>query len=116
MSTVSDARPLSALRSVGPAALEDLRRLGVADVEELARCNPQALYTDLCRIKGQQVDICCRIGHVPGRQVIPPVDEAKALKTRTSERGIRLVNGRFGDSNKGDDGIVADIQRIQRAQ
>ena len=59
MSTVSDARPLSALRSVGPAALEDLRRLGVADVEELARCNPQALYTDLCRIKGQQVDICC---------------------------------------------------------
>ena len=28
-------------------------------MQELARRNPQALYTDLCRIKGQTVDICC---------------------------------------------------------
>ena len=54
-----DARRLSALRSVGPATLEDLRLLGVADVPDLARRDPLALYNDLCRIKGQLVDICC---------------------------------------------------------
>lgn len=59
MSNNPDARPLSALRSVGPATREDLRQLGVADVQELARRNPQTLYNDLCRIKGQTVDICC---------------------------------------------------------
>ncbi|MTJ94202.1 MAG: hypothetical protein F8N36_15275 [Desulfovibrio sp.] len=50
---------MSALRSVGPATLEDLRLLGVADVPALASRDPQALYNDLCRIKGQAVDICC---------------------------------------------------------
>ena len=59
MSKGLEARPLSALRSVGPAALEDLRLLGVADVPDLARRDPLALYNDLCRIKGQAVDICC---------------------------------------------------------
>lgn len=59
MSTALEARPLSALRSVGPATLEDLRLLGVADVPALTSRDPQALYNDLCRIKGQAVDICC---------------------------------------------------------
>ena len=59
MNTGPDARPLSALRSVGPATREDLRLLGVADVPDLARRDPLALYKDLCRIKGQTVDICC---------------------------------------------------------
>ena len=59
MNTAPLARPLSALRSVGPAALEDLRLLGVADVPALGRRDPLALYNDLCRIKGQTVDICC---------------------------------------------------------
>ena len=55
----TEPRPLSAIRSVGPATLEDLRLLGIADVPDLARRDPQALYNDLCRIKGQTVDICC---------------------------------------------------------
>ena len=59
MNTGPDARTLSALRSVGPATLEDLRLLGVADVPDLARRDTLALYNDLCRIKGQTVDICC---------------------------------------------------------
>ena len=59
MSKGADARRLSALRSVGPATLEDLRLLGVGDVPDLARCDPQVLYNELCRIKGQPVDICC---------------------------------------------------------
>ncbi len=59
MSKPMDARPLSALRSVGPAALEDLHQLGVTDISDLAGRDPQTLYDELCRIKGQQVDICC---------------------------------------------------------
>ena len=54
-----EARPFRALRSVGPATLEDLRLLGIADVPDLARRDPLALYDELCRIKGQTVDICC---------------------------------------------------------
>lgn len=59
MSNGSQARPLSALRSVGPATLEDLSLLGFADVPTLASRDPLALYNDLCRLKGQTVDICC---------------------------------------------------------
>ena len=59
MNKNADDRPLSALRSVGPATSEDLRQLGVADVHDLAHRDPQTLYNDLCRIKGQAVDICC---------------------------------------------------------
>ena len=59
MSKNLEARPLSAFRSVGPATLEDLRLLGVADVPDLASRDPQTLFNDLCRIKGQAVDICC---------------------------------------------------------
>ena len=59
MNKNTDARPLAALRSVGPATLEDMRLLGVADVRDLACRDPQTLYNDLCRIKGQAVDICC---------------------------------------------------------
>lgn len=55
----ADARTLSALRSVGPATLGDLRLLGVTDVFDLARRDPQALYDDLCRLRGQKIDICC---------------------------------------------------------
>ena len=52
-------RALLGLRSVGPATLEDLRLLGVTDICDLAERDPQALYDELCRIKGQKVDICC---------------------------------------------------------
>ena len=54
-----EARSFRALRSVGPATLEDLRLLGIADVPDLARRDPLALYDELCRIKGQKIDICC---------------------------------------------------------
>ena len=59
MSKTADARALRSLRSVGPAALEDLRLLGVTDICDLAGRAPQALYDELCRIKGQKIDICC---------------------------------------------------------
>lgn len=59
MTRTTDARALKALRSVGPATIEDLRLLGVADISDLAGRDPQALYDALCRIKGQKIDICC---------------------------------------------------------
>lgn len=59
MSKKADARALNALRSVGPATLDDLRLLGVTDISDLAGRDPQALYDELCRIKGQKIDICC---------------------------------------------------------
>ncbi len=51
-------RALSDLRSVGPAAMRDLRLLGIATVEELAGKNPQELYERLQRITGVAVDVC----------------------------------------------------------
>ena len=59
MNKKADARALNALRSVGPATIEDLRLLGVAGISDLAGRDPQALYDELCRIKGQKIDICC---------------------------------------------------------
>ena len=50
---------LQDLISVGPATLRDFELLGIHDVEHLARQDPKKLYRRLCRITGQQQDICC---------------------------------------------------------
>lgn len=55
---MSDQRKLSDLVSVGRATLEDLRRLGVTSVTELAASEPQALYEGLHRLDGVWHDIC----------------------------------------------------------
>jgi hypothetical protein len=52
-------RRLGDLVSVGPAMLRDFELLGICSVSQLAACNPQMLYRDLCRITGQKQDICC---------------------------------------------------------
>lgn len=57
---MSDRRQLSDLVSVGQATLNDLRRLGVTSVAELAQCDPQALYEALYRLDGVWHDICVR--------------------------------------------------------
>lgn len=51
-------RGLTDLKSVGKAALADLRLLGVQSVQELAARDPRELYERLCRLKGITVDIC----------------------------------------------------------
>lgn len=51
-------RALADLKSVGKAALADLRLLGVQSVEELAASDPRELYERLCRLKRVTVDIC----------------------------------------------------------
>ena len=54
----TNERSLMDLVSIGPAMLRDLRVIGIGNVEQLARQNPQHMYAKLCRLKGPQ-DICC---------------------------------------------------------
>ncbi len=45
--------------NVGAATAEDLVRLRVRSVKDLARRNPMTLYTRLCRLDGARHDPCC---------------------------------------------------------
>ena len=53
-------RRLEDLISVGPAMLRDFELLKIRSVEQLARQDPVKLYKKLCRVTGQNVDICCQ--------------------------------------------------------
>jgi len=53
-----ETRALSDLRSVGPATVEDLRRLGITKVEQLKGRDAKKLYDKICRITGKKHDIC----------------------------------------------------------
>ncbi len=50
--------PLLALPNVGPAVREDLRRLGIGTLEDLARQEADALYLRLARMDGRLHDPC----------------------------------------------------------
>jgi len=54
----ADGRTLLDLDGIGPAMLEDLRRLGVHHVAALARRDGDALYDQLCRLTGLRQDPC----------------------------------------------------------
>lgn len=45
--------------NVGKATAEDLVRLRIRSVKDLARRNPMTLYTALCRLDGARHDPCC---------------------------------------------------------
>jgi hypothetical protein len=53
-----DSRSLDDLDGIGPAMLDDFRRLQVPGVAALARQDPQALYDRLCRLTGVRQDPC----------------------------------------------------------
>ena len=46
------------LISIGPAMARDFKLLGVDSVAALARQDPESLYKKLCRVTGQQQDVC----------------------------------------------------------
>src|SRR5882762_7680544 len=46
------------LISIGPAMVRDFKLLGVDSVAALARQDPESLYKKLCRVTGQQQDVC----------------------------------------------------------
>jgi hypothetical protein len=49
---------LQQLPAIGPRMAEDLRRLGVRSVRDLARRDPQKLYERLCALSGTRQDPC----------------------------------------------------------
>jgi nucleotidyltransferase/DNA polymerase involved in DNA repair len=53
------ARELGDLISVGPAMVRDFELLGIRRVAQLARANPERLYSKLCWVAPQHQDICC---------------------------------------------------------
>jgi predicted RecB family nuclease len=51
-------KDLSRIPGVGPSIATDLYRLGIREVAELRGRKPEALYGELCRQEGKQVDRC----------------------------------------------------------
>ncbi|MFO7692006.1 MAG: DUF4332 domain-containing protein [Vicinamibacterales bacterium] len=49
---------LMRLPGVGPSIAADLRSLGVRSIRDLARRDPERLYTRLCRLTGERQDPC----------------------------------------------------------
>lgn len=49
---------LLALRNIGTAMRDDLRRLGIDTVSQLAEQNPDALYSRLNQLDGRRHDPC----------------------------------------------------------
>ena len=43
---------------IGPNLARDLGDLGFADASELRGRNPERMYDDLCRLRGQHIDRC----------------------------------------------------------
>jgi len=53
-----NTRQLADLISIGPAMLRDLEMLGIHNVGQLARQNPQRMFERLGRLIGQRQDPC----------------------------------------------------------
>jgi len=49
---------LERIPGVGPSISQDLRDLGMRRVEDLRRADPEALYDQLCLLRGQHIDRC----------------------------------------------------------
>jgi hypothetical protein len=56
--TAKSPGELRDLISIGPAMVRDFKLLGVDSVAALARQDPESIYKKLCRVTGQQQDIC----------------------------------------------------------
>lgn len=49
---------LERIPGVGPSISQDLRDLGMRRVEDLHGADPEALYEQLCLLRGQHIDRC----------------------------------------------------------
>lgn len=87
-------QPLSVLRNVGKAALGDFSALGIATVGELAPCNADTLYVELCQRTGFRHDPCV---HDVFAAAIHQAKTGEALDwwAFTAARKIRQGNGSF---------------------
>ena len=50
--------PLEIIPGVGPSIAGDLEELGVREVADLRRREPEELYERLCALRGQKMDRC----------------------------------------------------------
>jgi hypothetical protein len=57
MSRVS-GNDLQSLPGIGPSLAEDLVELGLRSPEDLHGQDPEALYADLCALRGRRLDPC----------------------------------------------------------
>jgi hypothetical protein len=55
---ITPQRQLGDLISIGPAMLRDFERLGIRSVAQLAKQNPQRMYSKLERLTSQRQDPC----------------------------------------------------------
>ena len=53
-----NTRQLADLISIGPAMLRDFEMLGIRNMKQLARQNPQRMYEKMERATGQRQDPC----------------------------------------------------------
>jgi hypothetical protein len=85
---------LSVLRNVGKAALADFSVLGIATVGELAPCDADTLYADLCQRTGFRHDPCV---HDVFAAAIHQAKTGEALNwwAFTAARKSRQGNGSF---------------------
>jgi hypothetical protein len=58
MSETGSKDPLQMIPGVGPSLAEDLRDLGYEKVSDLRTADPEAMYSDLARIRGIRQDPC----------------------------------------------------------
>ena len=49
---------LTVIPGVGPSIASDLHALGIQEVADLRGKNPERLYSELCRERGQHIDRC----------------------------------------------------------
>jgi hypothetical protein len=50
--------PLQVIPGIGPSLAKDLRLLGYQQVQDLARADPEAMYSDLWRLTETRQDPC----------------------------------------------------------
>lgn len=58
MKRSSSSQALQAIPGVGPSIARDLGDLGYTSVSGLEGANPEAMYHELCRLRGHRVDRC----------------------------------------------------------
>ena len=58
MKKTTNRDDLQSLPSIGPSLAQDLRDLGFREPADLHGQDPERMYTDLCRLRGQHIDRC----------------------------------------------------------
>jgi hypothetical protein len=95
----SKADPFKGLRNVGPAARADLAVLGITNLPQLAKCDPDELYGRLQAETGKRHDPC--VWDVFAAAIHQArTGEPRDWWTFTPERKKRQAQGNFPDRFK----------------